>query len=386
MDWGPQESGANLRISVGASLAATAYDATIFKTRSPQATPLQLNLYDCDYSNVFSIPEDCYFQRRANDSVLVPIPILPMSIAQNMKLFDFQVNGFAGIDFQSESLSLAEMQQAAAGLEKHRMSAVFFTLITDDVDALCRKFENIESICASDERIASMIRGYHLEGPWLSRETGYCGAHPIEHVCQAKLGDYRKMRDAAGGRLKLITLAPEVEGGLEIVETAVSEGIRIALGHTNASEEVIDQAIGAGATLATHVGNGVPAEMDRHDNIIQRLLARDELIACFIPDGIHLPPFVLKNFYRAKPNGKSFFTTDCMAAAGAPPGTYRIGPHQVEVGSDGIVHLPGDQRFAGSSLTLDRGVENISKWLDIEMQEAMGMCSTLPAAHFGIEL
>lgn len=309
-----------------------------------------------------------------------------MSAFEKTSLFDFQVNGFAGIDFQSDSLTLEEMQQAAKGLKVHGMSHIFFTLITDSLDALCRKFENIELIRARDKELASLIRGYHLEGPWLSKEPGYCGAHPIEYVCDAKLADYRKLRDAAGGRLKLLTLAPEVEGCIPIIEEAASEGIRIALGHTNASDEVIDRSIEVGATMATHVGNGVPAELDRHDNVVQRLLSRDELIACFIPDGIHLPPFVLKNFFRAKRKGKSFFTTDCMAAAGAPPGTYRIGPHRVEVGSDGIVHLPGDSRFAGSSLTLDRGVDNISNWLDVDKSKAIYMCSVLPAAYFGVEL
>ena len=138
--------------------------------------------------------------------------------------------------------------------------------------------------------------------------------------------------------------------------------------------------------MATHVGNAVPVEMHRHDNVIQRLLARDELIACLIPDGLHLPPFVLQNYFRAKPKGKVLFTTDCMAAAGAGPGVYSVGPHIVEVGPDGIVRLPGDTRFAGSSLTMDRAVSNVVRWLDLDQEEAVEMCSTNPANHFGIEL
>ncbi len=302
------------------------------------------------------------------------------------KLFDFQVNGFAGVDFQSDFLTQGDMRKAADALKRHHMCAIFFTLITDDVDSLCRKFENIESICAKDDEVASLVQGYHLEGPWISKEPGYRGAHPLNFVREPSLADYRKLRDAAGGRLRLITLAPEVEGCLSVVEEATSDGIRIALGHTNASEREIDQAITAGATLGTHIGNGVPVNMHRHDNIIQRLLARDELFACFIPDGIHLPPFVLNNFYRSKPKGKVLFTTDCMSAAGGPPGKYHIGPHEVEVGLDGVVHLPGEKQFAGSSLTLDRGVRNVSDWLRLTLLEATEMCSSLPAAHFGIEL
>ena len=309
-----------------------------------------------------------------------------MSLPQETKLFDFQVNGFGGVDFQSDSLTVEEMRHAVATLGEHRMTAIFFTLITDSVDALCRKLERIEKLRTSDETIAAAVRGYHLEGPWISTEAGYHGAHPKEHAIAPSLGDYRRLRDAAGGNLKLITLAPEVDGCEMIMEVARADGIRIGLGHTNASEEAIDEAIRAGATLATHVGNAVPLNLHRHDNIIQRLLARDELIACLIPDGIHLPPFALQNYFRAKSSGSVFFTTDCMSAAGAPPGTYTVGPHEMDVGADGIVHLPGDPRFAGSSLTLDKGVENIVEWLALDPVEAVALCSTVPAEHFGIEL
>ena len=278
------------------------------------------------------------------------------------------------------------MAGCVSALERHRMTAILFTLITDRVEALCRKLERIEVIRQRDKRVSDVVRGYHLEGPWISSEPGYHGAHSVELVSRPSLEDYRRLRDAAGGHLKLITLAPEVDGCLPVIEAATADGIRVALGHTNASNETIDAAIQAGATLATHLGNGVPSLLPRHDNIIQRLLARDELIACFIPDGIHLPPFVLKNFVRAKTPGRVFFTTDCMSAAGGPPGRYTIGPHEVEVGEDGIVHLPGDTRFAGSSLTLDLGVANIMRWFDLDIASAIEICSTAPARHFGIDL
>lgn len=307
-------------------------------------------------------------------------------LSPDTRLFDFQVNGFAGVDFQSYDLNPEEMAHAVAALRRHRTTAILVTLITDRIDALCRKFEQIELIRRRDEHVAAVVRGYHLEGPWISSEPGYYGAHPVERVCRPSLSDYRRLRDAAGGHLRLITLAPEVDGCLEIMEEATRDGIRTSLGHTNASEQAIDMAIEAGATLATHVGNAAPLHLHRHDNVIQRLLSRDELIACLIPDGLHLPPFVLKNYYRAKPKGRVFFTTDCVTAAGAPPGRYTVGPHVVDVAEDGIVRLPGDKRFAGSSLTLDRGVENIVKWLGLDRAAAVEMCSILPARHFGIDL
>lgn len=300
-------------------------------------------------------------------------------------LFDFQVNGFAGVDFQADDLDGAAMLAAVSGLRRHRTEAILLTLVTDTVEALCRRLERIERLRAGNPEIASMVRGYHLEGPWISREPGFYGAHPLEWVAKPTLPDYRRLRDAAGGKLRLITLAPEVEGALEVIEAARRDGIRIGLGHTNAPEAAIDQAIQAGASLATHLGNAVPVMLARHDNVVQRLLARDELIACLIPDGIHLPPFVLRNFFRAKPQGQVFFTTDCMAAAGAPPGKYSFGPYELEVGADGIAHLPGDERFAGSSLTLDQGVRNVVSWLGLSETEAWGICSKEAARHFGIE-
>ncbi len=300
-------------------------------------------------------------------------------------LFDFQVNGFAGVDFQTPVLTQGELAHACLALRRHKTTAILLTLVTDSVDSLCEKLDRIEEIRGQDDRISFVVKGYHLEGPWISTEPGYHGAHPVEKATKATLRDYKKLQNAAAGRLKLITLAPEVDGCLEIVEAAVKDGIRVSLGHTNASEADIDAAIQAGATLATHVGNAVPLEMHRHDNVIQRLLSRDELIACLIPDGLHLPPNVLKNYYRAKPVGKVFFTTDCMAAAGAGPGRYTVGPHTIEVGEDGIVRLPGENRFAGSSLTMDRAVDNISKWLDLDENDAVAICSTIPAHYFGVD-
>ena len=135
--------------------------------------------------------------------------------------------------------------------------------------------------------------------------------------------------------------------------------------------------------MCTHLGNACPQELHRHDNVIQRLLARDELIACLIPDGIHLPPGVLRNLFRAKPAGKVIFTTDAMSAAGAGPGRYRLGGLELAVGADGIVRMPGAANFAGSSLRLDEGVEQAARWLGIGLAEASRCASEVPAEALG---
>jgi len=309
----------------------------------------------------------------------------PLSLV-NDSLFDIQVNGFAGVDFQQPGLSAADLRRAVDALARHETRRIFLTLITDRVDSLCEKLENIERLRASDSTIGESICGYHIEGPWLSPVPGYRGAHDPRHMGPPNNTDFDRLQKAANGHIKLLTLAPELPGSTVFIRHVIRSGASVALGHTNASEEDIDRAIRAGALFCTHLGNGVPTEMHRHNNVTQRLLARDELTAFFIPDGIHLPPFVLKNFFRAKPAGKALFTTDCMAAAGAPPGRYRIAHHVLEVREDRVVRSPGTSSFAGSALAPDEGVRNVSRWLDLDDRVARGLCSTAVAAAFDIKL
>jgi len=300
-------------------------------------------------------------------------------------LFDLQVNGFAGVDFQRLELTVGELRRALVALREHQTHRILLTLISDEIDALCRKFEHVEELRAADPLIADTVCGYHLEGPWLSATEGYCGAHRSNVQRAPAWTDFRRLQEAARGRIRLVTLAPEWPGSAEFIAALVTSGVVVSLGHTDASEQQIDQAIHAGATLCTHLGNGVPQSLPRHDNVVQRLLARDELTACFIPDGVHLPPFVLRNFFRAKPALKVILTTDAMAAAGAPPGRYTLGDTEVE-SRDGAVRKPGRPNLAGSALSPDAGVANATRWLGISPLEARALFSTRVAELFDVEL
>jgi N-acetylglucosamine-6-phosphate deacetylase len=298
-------------------------------------------------------------------------------------LIDLQVNGYAGDDFQNAELSAPDLRRAIDALRQGQTHRILLTLITDDLDALARKFAQIEKYRAADSVIAETICGYHLEGPFMSPEDGYRGAHPGEYMQAPNLAAFQKLQEAAGGNIRLLTLAPEWPGSAEFIQAVAGGRVVVSLGHTNASEGQIDEAIRAGATMITHLGNGTPVTLPRHDNVIQRLLARDELTACLIPDGAHLPPFTVRNFFRAKPAGKVLLTTDAMAAAGAPPGRYRIGRLEVE-SRDGVVRAPGSANLAGSCLAPAQGVRNAAKWLGVPESEARAMLSSLVAAHFGI--
>lgn len=298
-------------------------------------------------------------------------------------LFDIQVNGFAGVDFQ-RTPSEADVRLACEQLEARGVGRILATFITDASDALARKLEAFESFRRSDPLIRRVIVGYHLEGPYLSAELGYRGAHPADRMKDPDPAEFDRWQQAAGGAIRLVTLAPERRNSAEFIARLTAAGVRISLGHTNASERQIDEAIRAGATLCTHLGNGCPGDLPRHDNIIHRLLARDELTACLIPDGVHLPPFVLRNLSRAKPAGKVLLTTDAMAAAGAPPGRYTLGHLEMEVGPDRIVRMPGATNFAGSALTLDTGVANAAAWMGLSPAAARDLASTIPAHALGL--
>ena len=301
-------------------------------------------------------------------------------------LFDIKVNGLAGVDLQRADLSADDVRRAVEALAAHETHRFFLTLITDGIDALCAKLKNLERIRAADPLIHAGVCGYHIEGPWLSPLPGFYGAHNPLHLKLPLIADFERLQEAAGGHIKLLTLAPELPGSADIIHSITRAGSQVALGHTNASDTDISEAIAAGARFCTHLGNGVPIEMHRHDNVIQRLLARDELVAFFIPDGIHLPPSTLKNFFRAKPAGKALFTTDCMAAAGAPPGKYSIAHHELEVGADRIVRASAHSGFAGSALSPDEGVDNIRRWLGLDENTARSLFSGSIANFFGIQL
>lgn len=301
-------------------------------------------------------------------------------------LFDIQINGFAGVDFQQIDLTGGQLRRAVDELAAHETLRFFATLITDSVDALVAKFTNMENIRLADPVVAQSVCGYHLEGPWLSSEPGFRGAHDPQFMGPPSLRDFDRLQLAAGGNIRLVTLAPELAGSAELISEVNARGVAVSIGHSNASEADIDTAIEAGARFCIHLGNGVPAQLHRHDNVIQRLLARDELTAFFIPDGIHISPGVLQNFFRAKPAGKALFTTDCMAAAGAPPGVYTIAHHRLEVGEDRVVRMAGSKGFAGSALAPDEGVTNLECWLKLSRSEARSLFSTIVAEAFGIDL
>jgi N-acetylglucosamine-6-phosphate deacetylase len=292
--------------------------------------------------------------------------------------FDLQVNGFAGVDFNAPDLDPDRVSGALDRMRATGVTRCLPTLITSSFD----RFAANAGVLARMTHPA--IAGLHMEGPYISREDGTRGAHAAEHVIAPSVDDFARRQDAADGRIVLVTLAAEIAGAPAFIEHAVGSGVRVALGHTAASPLQIADAIAAGATLATHLGNGCAQLLPRHPNVIWELLAADGVFASVIADGHHLPPSTVKAMVRAKGPRWTVLVTDAIAAAGSPPGEYTVGAVTGTLGEDGRVSLPGTPYLAGSSLTMDRAVANAVRFTGLAIEEVAAMASSIPAAYLGM--
>lgn len=293
--------------------------------------------------------------------------------------FELQVNGFAGVDFNDPRMTLDDLRRATAALRTTGVTRFLPTIITGS-------FERFAACARTLARFADPANaGIHMEGPYIGAEDGPRGAHPREQVRPASVDDFRRRQEAAEGRIVLVTLAPEVEGALELIEYLVSQKVIAAIGHTAATPAQVRDAVKAGATLSTHLGNGCAMVLPRHSNFIWEQLASDKLYASFITDGHHLAPSTVKVMMRAKTLARSILVTDAVAAAGCAPGRYELGGVEVELRADGRVVMPKINKLAGSSLTMDKAVANTVKFTGLSLDEVLPMASTTPAACIGMQ-
>jgi N-acetylglucosamine-6-phosphate deacetylase len=288
--------------------------------------------------------------------------------------FDPQVNGFGGVDFNGRSLTADDLHRAALTLASSGVTAFFPTLTTAAAEKTMARLRLLSRAGEKDPLWRRMAIGIHLEGPYLSPEEGFRGAHPAEDIRPPQWEEFRKFQEEAGGQIRLITLAPETAGAIPFIEKAAGAGVVVGLAHTNATEEILEEAFRAGAGLSCHLGNGAHLFLPRHRNPIQKQLAMDGLRASLIADGVRLPDYVVKNFIRAKGAGRVILTTDSMAGAGAPAGRYTIGSVEVEIEEEGgPARFPGTPYLAGSTLTMDRAVSNVIRFAGVPLAAALDM-------------
>ena len=295
---------------------------------------------------------------------------------------DMQVNGFAAVDFNRPALTGEEVRRATEAMWRTGVTQFLPTVVTAPVRDMLGTLKAIARAREQDPAVRRAIPGIHLEGPFLAPEDGPRGAHPADSIREPDWGLFQQFQDATGGLIRLVTLAPERPGAIGLIWQLCQAGIVVGIGHSDAREADIDQAVEAGARISCHLGNGAHAMLPRHRNYIQKQLATDALMASLIVDGHHLPSYVVKNMIRCKGVDQVILVTDAMAAAAAPSGKYRLGEVLVEVGSDGYVRLPGTPYLAGSALTMDRAVENVTRFTGLSLDEAILLATRQPRRLF----
>ena len=302
-----------------------------------------------------------------------------------MKPFDLQVNGYAGTDFCSSSLTGEQLHNACRALADDGVDGILATLITDGIESLASKLAEIIRLREQDELARRVIVGFHVEGPFLNPSPGFIGAHEPLCVRPANLDDARRLLDAGAGLVKLFTLAPEQDPGASVTKSLVQQDVAVSAGHCDPTLDQLKAAIDNGLSIVTHFGNGCPVELPRHDNVLQRYLSlREHLWFCFIPDGAHVDFTALKNYLDFVGVDRSIMTTDAISAAKMGPGLHEISGISVEVDEAGVARRPGSPNLAGSTITMPGIRRNLSESLGLGEGEITSLVDLNPRAALAL--
>jgi N-acetylglucosamine-6-phosphate deacetylase len=291
---------------------------------------------------------------------------------------DLQVNGFAGVDYNSASSTHEQISDSIRAMFACGVTRFFPTVITGSPENMSAALRHLANAKDSIPEGPAM-EAFHLEGPYISPHDGPRGAHPARWVRPPDLEEFHRFQDAAGGNIRLVTLSPEWPEAPRFIDAIVRQGVVASIGHTRASAAQISNAVSAGATLSTHLGNGADSVLPRHPNYLWEQLADDRLGASFIVDGFHLPPSFLNVALRAKGLERSLLVTDAVMPAGCSPGAYRLGEIDVELHPDGSVRLAGGTRLAGSALKMHHAIANVMQTAGLNLRDAVTLATRNPA-------
>jgi N-acetylglucosamine-6-phosphate deacetylase len=293
--------------------------------------------------------------------------------------FDVHFHGARGHDVMEAS---PEAIAAIGGYLPACGTATYLaTTVTAPLDITLRAIEALAKLIARPAQpgLARPI-GIHLEGPFLSRAK--CGVQPVEHLLTPSIATFDRMVDAGQGHVRLITIAPELEGAAELIAHAASRGVRVSLGHSNATTAETRRAVEAGAASATHTFNAMRPFDHREPGILGVALTEDRLYAELICDGIHTAPESVVLWFRAKGSSRAILITDSMSAAGMPNGEYFLGGFPVQV-TDGRAMARGV--LAGSVLNQGLALENFLRFTGARLDQALPLVTTNPAAMTGLD-
>lgn len=279
----------------------------------------------------------------------------PDSVVTHPLPLDLQLNGYRGLDFGADDLDARVLADACRAFRADGGGRFLATVITDSLDSLERRVAALAAAIESDPLVADCVAGIHVEGPFIRSERGFVGAHPPEHACDASPEAALRLLEAGRRHVRMVTLAPERDPGFATISALAARGILVAAGHCDPSLECLREACAAGLSCFTHLGNGCPHVLARHDNVIQRVLACDELrFVTLVADGVHLPTFLLRTILRVLGPRRAIVVSDATAAAGMGPGRYRLGGQEVVVGDDGAAWSADRTHLCGSTATVPK--------------------------------
>lgn len=312
------------------------------------------------------------------------VDLSPLSRKENLPeyyvapgLIDIQINGYMGVDFADQELTMEKIRTATSALWKEGVTSFLPTLITADQESLKHSFA-ILSGALEDEKAGVSIPGFHLEGPYISPKAGFRGAHLEKYIREPDWEKFLELQEAAGNSIKLITVAPEIGGALPFIRKCTESGLVVSLGHHNGNAEQIAGAVEAGASLSTHLGNGCANMIHRHQNPLWPQLANENLSATLIVDGYHLTREEVQTFYGVKGNKRTILVSDALDLAGLKPGTYHRWEREVVL-TPHVVKFPAEDVLAGAASPLSVCVGNVMRFTGCSLADAIGMASTNPA-------
>lgn len=274
--------------------------------------------------------------------------------------FDLQINGCFGVDFNSSSLSEQDWLAACRNLSLTGTSHFLPTIITDAPHQMLKKIQRLVELSVRSNRFSSAeyakAVGIHVEGPFISSTSGYVGAHPAPFAIPSDLELAKRIVDAGQGTVRIMTIAPEQDMTGELIRYMSDQDCAVFAGHTNASYDDLVRGLDSGLVGFTHLGNGCPPVLPRHDNILNRVLCLRDSFQCItlIADGYHLPPWLLKSWIEWFGVDRTIIISDAISAAGLGPGLHQLGDQSVFVGEDGVPRSPDASHFVGSGATLDK--------------------------------
>lgn len=286
-----------------------------------------------------------------------------------MGTFDPQVNGWAGVDFSAHGLTHARVKEARELLVGLGTDQFLPTVITSPMAVYRETLPILGALCKQDPHLP----GIHIEGPFISPKEGAVGAHPKDCVQPPSIKVFKELQELADHQIRLVTLAPEEPGALDLIDHLVAHNVTVSIGHTLAGPGQIQDACQAGATLATHLGNGIPNQLNRTDNPIWSILA-SPLTVMLITDGFHTPPSFIQTVYAAKGAEHVILTSDAAPIGGCPPGEYRIFGTRVELTKEGCVRNLNAPTLAGSASTLMQCASICRDLLNLNEQDLNKMC------------